>query len=109
MVPAKVGIVVGEEKAVTSDRLRSGEAGCGEPGSTDLEARETELWGSGEAKRPALLIALLSTVHAGGEQGWKSGHLEPFSFWGRILSGLLPMSTGFCHHVPRLYGRRNCP
>jgi hypothetical protein len=25
---------------------------------------------------------MLSTVHAGGEQGWKSGHLEPFSFLG---------------------------
>ena len=35
---------------------------------------------SGPAKRPALSIAVLSTVHAGGEQGWKSGHLEPFSF-----------------------------
>jgi len=25
---------------------------------------------------PALLPAVLSTVHAGGEQGWYSGHLE---------------------------------
>jgi len=23
---------------------------------------------------------MLSTVHAGGEQGWKSGHLEPLLF-----------------------------
>jgi hypothetical protein len=23
---------------------------------------------------------MLSAVHARGEQGWKSGHLEPFSF-----------------------------
>jgi hypothetical protein len=25
---------------------------------------------------------MLSAVHAGGELGWKSGHLEPFSFFG---------------------------
>src|SRR5262249_32956077 len=24
---------------------------------------------------------MLSAVHAGGEQGWKSGHLEPLLFW----------------------------
>jgi hypothetical protein len=23
-------------------------------------------------------------VHAGGEQGWKSDHLEPFSLWGML-------------------------
>ena len=32
--------------------------------------------------RPALLIAMLSAVHARGEQGWDSDHLEPFSFCG---------------------------
>ena len=26
---------------------------------------------------------MLNTVHAGGELGWKSGHLEPFLFGGR--------------------------
>jgi hypothetical protein len=30
--------------------------------------------------RPALLNAVLSTVHAGGEQGCELDHLEPFSF-----------------------------
>src|SRR5450432_3930232 len=50
--------------------------GCGEPGSIDPEGRE-------EADDPALPIAVLSTVHAGGEQGWKSDHLEPF-FWGGL-------------------------
>ena len=77
----KAGTVAGEGKAVTSCRSQSGE-GCGEPGSIEPEARETELEGSGEAKRPALPIAMFSTVHAGGEQGWKSDHLEPFFFLG---------------------------
>jgi hypothetical protein len=36
--------------------------------------------GSRQAIRPALLNAVLSTVHAGGEQGWELDHLEPFSF-----------------------------
>lgn len=39
-----------------------------------------QLPGSRKAKRPALPIAVLRAVHAGGEQGWKSDHLEPFSF-----------------------------
>jgi hypothetical protein len=34
--------------------------------------------------RPALPIAVLSTVHAGGEQGWELDHLEPFSFLGCV-------------------------
>jgi len=33
--------------------------------------------GERRGERPALPIAVLSTVHAGGEQGWKSGHLKP--------------------------------
>src|SRR5882724_6353788 len=40
------------------------------------------------AKRPALSIAMLGAVHARGEQGWKSGHLEPFSFGAGVLDGL---------------------
>jgi hypothetical protein len=36
------------------------------------------LLGSGEAKRSALSIAMFSTGHAGGGQGCKSDHLEPF-------------------------------
>src|SRR5436305_15119959 len=42
--------------------------------------------GSGEAMRSTLLFAMLSTVHAGGELGWKSGHLEPFPFLRRIIA-----------------------
>src|SRR5450432_715952 len=64
--------------------------GCGEPGSIDPEARETKLEGSGEADDPALPIAVLSTVHAGGEQGWKSDHLEPFSFGHHLMICPLP-------------------
>ena len=36
--------------------------------------------GSRTAERSALLDEMLSTVHAGDEQCWESGHLEPFSF-----------------------------
>jgi hypothetical protein len=36
--------------------------------------------------RSTLLFAMLSTVHAGGELGWKSGHLEPFLFLRRIIA-----------------------
>jgi hypothetical protein len=28
---------------------------------------------------------VLNAVHAGGELGWKSGHLEPFSFFFRLV------------------------
>jgi len=37
--------------------------------------------------RPALFIAMLRAVHAGGEQGWESGHLEPFFLGARIATG----------------------
>jgi len=55
-------------------------AASGEPGSIDPEAGERQLLGSQAANRPALLFAVFDAVHAGREQGWKSGHLEPFSF-----------------------------
>jgi len=34
--------------------------------------------GSGTAGHPALLNAVLGTVHAGGEQGWELDHLLKF-------------------------------
>jgi len=37
-------------------------------------------WGSGTAEHSALLNAVLCAVHAGGEQGWESDHLEPLLF-----------------------------
>ena len=60
--------------------------------------------GSREAKRPALLIAMLNAVHAGGEQGRSSDHLEPFSFCrhgslGGRAAGRLP---GSYLHFPAL-------
>jgi len=36
--------------------------------------------GEPRAERSALFIATLNAVHAGGEPGWSSDHLEPFSF-----------------------------
>src|ERR1035441_5026882 len=56
------------------------EAASGEPGSIDLGALGNGPTGSGAAKRPALLSAVLNAVHAGREPGWKSGHLEPLLF-----------------------------
>jgi hypothetical protein len=35
---------------------------------------------------------MLNTVHAGGEQSWKSGHLEPFPFWTSLFYNIR-MST----------------
>ena len=63
------------------------------PGSIDPGGREIDLRGSGTARHPALLNAVLSAVHAGGEQGWESGHLEPFSF----LSLLSSLHCDFTH------------
>jgi len=49
--------------------------------------QRNRLQGSGTARHPALLNAVLSTVHAGREQGWESGHLEQASTGkaGRLL------------------------
>jgi hypothetical protein len=44
---AQAGVVVGEGKAVTSDRPRSGEKkGCDAPGSIDPVAGESGCWGA---------------------------------------------------------------
>jgi hypothetical protein len=56
--------------------------GCGEPCGIDPGAGVRQRRGSQVANRTALLIAVFSAGHAGDEQGWKSDHLEPFSFWG---------------------------
>jgi hypothetical protein len=85
MEASKGAAVAGEGKAVTSIRPREGEKAAAR-----LEALIREpakrFSGSREARRLALLIAMFSTVHAGGEQGWKSDHLEPFSFDTGILA-----------------------
>ena len=47
--------------------------------------QRNRLWGSGTAEHPALLDAVLCAVHAGGEQGWESGHLEPLLFCPYLL------------------------
>ena len=53
--------------------------------------------GSRVAKRSAFSLAMLSTVHAGGELGWESGHLEPFLFWAhRILRPRLLLAVLAC-------------
>jgi hypothetical protein len=31
---------------------------------------------------------MFNTVHAGGEQGWKSDHLEPFLFWPGVFEAI---------------------
>jgi hypothetical protein len=54
------------------------------------------LWGSGTAGHPALLDAVLCAVHAGGEQGWESGHLEPLLFCPYLL---LPRPRTSAHKI----------
>src|SRR5215469_12192400 len=53
---------------------------CGASGSIEAEAAQSSVRGAERRKRSAVRDAVLNTVHAGGEQGWKSGHLEPFLF-----------------------------
>ena len=48
--------------------------------------QRNRLWGSGTAGHPALLDAVLCAVHAGGEQGWESGHLEPLPFLSLLIA-----------------------
>jgi len=50
------------------------------PGGSDPAGGENVGWGARGAKRSALFVAKLNAVHAGGEPGWSSDHLEPFSF-----------------------------
>ena len=70
---------MGEGKAVTGGRLRRGERTAVSRKALILGKRN-QTQGSGTAKHPALLDALFCAVHAGGEQGWESDHLEPFPF-----------------------------
>jgi hypothetical protein len=77
MEAPKGAAVAGERKAVTSIRSQS-EGGCDAPGSVDLVFGENGYRGAEGQKRSTLLIAVLCAAHAGGEQGWESGHLEPF-------------------------------
>jgi hypothetical protein len=61
------GAVIGEQKAVASNRLRSGN---GAARSRALIPRQATLRRrSSKAKRPAVPIAVLRAVHARGEQG----------------------------------------
>jgi hypothetical protein len=82
MEASKGAAVAGEGKAVTSIRPREGEKAAARLEALNREPAK-RFSGSREARRPALLIAMFSTVHAGGEQGWKSDHLEPFPLWWR--------------------------
>jgi hypothetical protein len=53
---------------------------------------KTDIEGAEERKRSALLATVLCAVHAGGEQGWESGHLEPFLFQ-RLFAAVLHGTT----------------
>jgi len=63
------------------------ERDCGVPGGIDPGAGEIRLWGSGTAGRTVLLDAVLSAVHAGGEQRLGVGSLGTFSFLSREHTG----------------------
>src|SRR6185503_8499299 len=75
--PRKWESLEGRERPVTSGRSRSGTSTrCALRHRAG--GRRKRQSGSGKAKRPAILNATLNTVHAGGERGCKSSHLEPF-------------------------------
>jgi hypothetical protein len=79
--------VTGERKAVTGRRFRSRETGkgCGVPQGVNPGTGKT-VNGESMVKRSTLWNAMLNAVHAGGEQGCESGHLEPFLFSGSLLA-----------------------
>ena len=52
----------------------------GEPGSIEPRAGKTGNRGAERRIVRRLCLRVLHAVHAGREPGWKSGHLEPFSF-----------------------------
>ena len=91
MGASRGAVVAGEGKADPSCRSRRGEAiaGCGALGDIDPEAGKNRYWGSGTAKHPALPDAVFGTVHARGEPGCESDHLEPF-FCGGAASLVRP-------------------
>jgi hypothetical protein len=52
--------------------------------------------GEQRSEAPGALDCSARAVHARGEQGWKSGHLEPFSFCGRYFdTGTSKYSSSF--------------
>ena len=51
------------------------------------------LQGSRTADLTGVFHAVFNTVHAGGEQGWESGHLEPLLFCQHFRRANLPASS----------------
>jgi hypothetical protein len=87
MESAKAEAVAGEGKAVTSERFRYGEkTGCGEPIRDEAETGKTVSGERNGKAHGAPETQCSVRLHARSEQGWKSGHLEPFPFgtqrWG---------------------------
>ena len=69
------------EKPLRADRFRA-EKARGEPGSIDPRAGKSGFWGAERRIVRRSCLQVLYAGHAGREPGWKSGHLEPFSFGG---------------------------
>src|ERR1700693_6019131 len=86
--------VLSQRKAAKRSQLRTGSTSGGLGSVNPLPSKG----GSGESTRirPGNLFAKLGAVHAGGERGCESGHLEPFFFSGRpffcciVVSSLNP-------------------
>ena len=79
MESAKAEAVAGEGKAVTSERSRYEER-CGALERVEAEAGENGFRGANRLHALRFLTQCLVRSHARGEQGWESGHLEPFFF-----------------------------
>jgi hypothetical protein len=80
MESVKAEAVAGEGKAVTSERFRYEEESCGAPQREEAEIGKNGFRGAGRQGARRFGTRCSERLHARGEQGWKSGHLEPFSF-----------------------------
>jgi len=78
MESAKVEAVAGEGKAVTSERFRDEEQAAARWNVTKRRLDKNGFGGAEQQGARRFGMQCSERLHARGEQGWKSGHLEPF-------------------------------
>jgi hypothetical protein len=81
MESVKAEAVAGEGKAVTSERFRLRRESCGALERDEAETGENSFRGAERQGAQRFGTQCSERLHARGEQGWKSGHLEPSFFW----------------------------
>ena len=101
MESVKAEAVAGEGKAVTSERFRYEEESCGALQREEAEIGKNDFRGARWQGARRFGTQCSERLHARGEQGWKSGHLEPF-----------PFARSFLIELPKLpwkpASQRNC-